>query len=136
MTMQNFTLALDIYPPEFVQDLVDFAALIPEIKFPFPLDFHDREMRLPHRRPWDVKQSKGSEVRPEFRLIHHVISRSAGGKYGSKDNLTTTNVLLIWSMQGGQKLHLGQSILQTLCWLDLDQRLMGLHGGAYITRIA
>ncbi|CAL1393614.1 unnamed protein product [Linum trigynum] len=129
MSIQEFTRALDIYLTGFVDSPNDFSTLTRESDFPCFKVFYESKVKKPESRQWDVRLSKASEIKPEWRLIHHAIARSVGGKNQSKGNLITRDITLFHSMRFPQSLHLGLSILSIFKPYEMDHRLASLHGG-------
>ncbi|CAL1362821.1 unnamed protein product [Linum trigynum] len=136
MSIWEFTRAMDIYLANFVDSPEAFATVAREFDFPCFKAFYESEVKKFNNRPWDVKISKASEVKPEWRLIHHVIARSVGGNNRSKGNLTGRDFILFQSMHLPQSLHLVLAILSIFKRYETNRRLTTLHGGAYVTRLA
>ncbi|CAL1361078.1 unnamed protein product [Linum trigynum] len=136
LLIREFTRAMDIYPTDLIDSPVAFATLTRESDFPCFNSFYESEVKKFYSRSWDVKLSKASEVKLEWRLIHHVIARSLGGKNRSKGNLTTRDFSFFQSMHLPYSLHLGLAILSIFKRYETDHRLTVLHGGVFVTRLA
>ncbi|CAL1406973.1 unnamed protein product [Linum trigynum] len=68
LSIREFTRAMDIYSADFVDSPDAFAKLTREFDFPCFKSFYESEVNRSDSRPWDVKLSKASEVKPEWRL--------------------------------------------------------------------
>ncbi|CAL1353669.1 unnamed protein product [Linum trigynum] len=136
MSMWEFTREMDNYPAGFIDSPNDFATLTRQSDFPCFKAFYESKVKKPESRQWDVRLSKASEVQPEWRLIHHVIAKSVGGKNRTKGNLTVRDITLFNSMHLPQSLNLGLSILSIFKRYELDHQLAALHGGVYVTGLA
>ncbi|CAL1406400.1 unnamed protein product [Linum trigynum] len=84
--------------------------------------FYESEAKKSNNRSWDVKKLKASEVKLEWRLIHHVFARSVGGENRSKGNLTARDVNFFHSNHLPQYLHLGLAILYIFKCYETDHR--------------
>ncbi|CAL1370358.1 unnamed protein product [Linum trigynum] len=133
MSFNEFTEAMDIYPPGFIFNQEGLVLHGEELASCHHLeDFFTIHLKSKdHQAPFNPKSTKSTSLMPKWRILHNIISYSVTPKEKSTSNLTKRDLDLLRSMFIEPRLNLWLVILKTLYKDITNLTVKTIHSGVY-----